>query len=85
MQKLTSRFFEQSVIDTMARAEGTNEEVRKVAERGLGENLGVLDPTSLLRVAPNHSAIAAAGLALGLLFGALAPRLRRRIRAPRPA
>ena len=85
VQKLTSRFFEQSVIDTMARAEGTNEEVRKVAERGLGENLGVLDPTSLLRVAPNHSAIAAAGLALGLLFGALAPRLRRRIRAPRPA
>jgi uncharacterized protein involved in exopolysaccharide biosynthesis len=34
---------------------------------------------------PNRLAIAAAGLALGLLLGALAPRLRRRTRAPQVA
>jgi len=86
VQELTSRFIKQNVIDTMARMEERkNHEASKEAERGFGEYLDILDAPSLLPVAPNHSAIAEAGLALGLLFGALAPRLRRRIRAPRPA
>jgi hypothetical protein len=61
--------------------------IRNLIDRGLVDRLEILDAATLPDKpnAPNRLAIAAAGLALGLLLGALAPRLRRRTRAPQVA
>jgi uncharacterized protein involved in exopolysaccharide biosynthesis len=63
-----------------------NAEARFAVDRELGERLEVLDFGRLPEkpASPNRLAIAAAGLALGLLLGALAPRLRRNT-TPQPA
>jgi uncharacterized protein involved in exopolysaccharide biosynthesis len=60
----------------------------QILQRKAGENLKVLDPPSFAErpVAPNRLAIAAAGLGVGLLLGAITLGFRRpRIPALQPA
>jgi LPS O-antigen subunit length determinant protein (WzzB/FepE family) len=88
VRELVLRFVVRHLIDQRARIEATkNDDALKVEKYGWGEALALLDQPTLPQtpVAPNRLAIAAAGLALGLLLGALVPRLRRRIGAAQPA
>jgi capsular polysaccharide biosynthesis protein len=88
VSELVKRFVIRNILDERARIEATkNAEAREVADHGWGETLEVLDPASLPQrpVFPNRLAIAAAGLALGLLLGALAPLFRHRNKTPQPA
>jgi hypothetical protein len=87
-RELVSRLVKRNIAGERARIEAMkDDEVRKAADHGFGEVLEVLDPATLpvKPAAPNRLAISAAGLGLGLLLGALAPRLRRRNRTPLPA
>jgi hypothetical protein len=84
---LVSRFVARNLSEEQARVRATrNAEARFAVDRELGERLEVLDFGRLPEkpASPNRLAIAAAGLALGLLLGALAPRLRRNT-TPQPA
>jgi uncharacterized protein involved in exopolysaccharide biosynthesis len=85
-RELVFRFAVRNITETRARIATKSADARFAVDRGLGEGLEVLDAASLpkMPVTPNRLAIAAAGLALGLLLGALAPRLRRRNRTPQP-
>ena len=88
VSELLRRFTLQNLLDQRARIEATgNADARWVADHGFGETLALLEPASLPArpVFPNRLAIAAAGLALGLLLGALAPLFRHRNKTPQPA
>jgi capsular polysaccharide biosynthesis protein len=87
VSELVMRFFLRNIVETRARSATKSAEARFAVDREFGETLDLLEPASLPQnpVAPNRLAIAAAGLALGLLLGALAPRLWRRNRTPQPA
>jgi hypothetical protein len=87
VDELLMRFMIRNFTDERARQATMSAESRFAVDHGLGERLEVLDFGRLPEkpASPNRLAIAAAGLALGLLLGALAPRLRRRTRAPQVA
>jgi capsular polysaccharide biosynthesis protein len=87
VDELLMRFMIRNLVDELARKATKSADARSAVDHGLGERLELLDPASLPAKpdSPNRLAIAAAGLALGLLLGALAPRLRRRNRTPEPA
>jgi uncharacterized protein involved in exopolysaccharide biosynthesis len=75
VRALVTGFTEQNVRVERARAkESGDEKVNEIVYHKIGLNLEVLDPASLPEkpIAPNRLLIAALGLALGLLFGALA-------------
>ena len=62
------------------------DEIREIADRGLGDCMEVLDPASLPEspVSPGRGTIAGGGVAFGLLAGALALYRRRSQPAARP-
>jgi uncharacterized protein involved in exopolysaccharide biosynthesis len=76
---LVTRFAEENVAIELERARALGDAKSiEIAEHKVGENLEVLDPASDPQepVSPNRLAIALAGLAMGLLLGALTLYLR---------
>jgi uncharacterized protein involved in exopolysaccharide biosynthesis len=88
VRALVTRFVEQNLRAERDRVKMANEPeaVTRLLDHKMGPNLEVLDWASLPErpVAPNRLAIAACGLALGLVLGAITLRLARS-NQPRPA
>jgi uncharacterized protein involved in exopolysaccharide biosynthesis len=89
VRELVSRFMNLNVLAMrlQVRDRKPGDEVRTALEHKLGANLEVLDPASLPETpnGPNRLIYAAAGLAFGLLAGALTMRFRHRGPTLRPA
>ncbi len=77
-----SHFTQERVIVDKA---GENSELANLFERGLGDQLELLDPASLPQnpVSPNRLLIVIAGMAIGLLLCALTPKISRKVRQRR--
>jgi hypothetical protein len=71
VRELVTGFTERNIIEERARVTTAGPEYQMMAEHKIGENLEVLDPASLPQApaSPNRWAIAAMGLAAGLLLG----------------
>jgi hypothetical protein len=79
VQKLITTFNKGRLDRQRSQAMQMSDKAREIVLRKLGENLDVLDPPSLpfSPESPNRLTIAAAGLGIGLLLGAITLGLRR--------
>jgi len=79
VQRLITAFNDERIVRERANASQMSDKLREIQTRKAGENLEVIDPPSLpvFPESPNRPMIAAAGLGIGLLLGAITLGLRR--------